>query len=156
MELPREVEVKIINRSPHPLPVYATEGAAGADIHAWIPEGVVKLAPMERTLISTGIHIELPPGFEAQLRPRSGIALHKGITLLNSPATIDSDYRGEIKVLVINLSRTTQTIADGERIAQMVIAPVVRAKWLQVKELTSTPRGEGGFGHTGTLKLTLT
>lgn len=149
----KEVEVKIINLSPHPLPVYATEGAAGADIHAWLPQGTIELAPLERALIPTGIYLELPSGFEAQLRPRSGIALHKGITLLNSPATIDSDYRGEIKVLVINLSRSTQKITDGERIAQIVIVPVVRAYWLQVKKLNTTERGERGFGHTGVHKL---
>ncbi len=148
----QKVKVKIYKKSPHPLPVYKTEGSAGADLHAWIPEGIIVLAPLERRLISTGIWIALPRGFEAQIRPRSGLALEKGITLLNSPGTIDSDYRGEIKVIVINLSGEPQVLEDGMRIAQLVIKPVVTAQWEPVMELTElgeTERGEGGFGHTG-------
>ncbi len=118
------------------------------DLRAWLREPIV-LQPGERALIPTGVYIELPPGYEAQVRPRSGIALRKGITMLNSPGTIDWDYRGEIRVLVINLSQEPQTIEDGERIAQLVVAPVVRVQWEQVERLASTDRNEGGFGHTG-------
>ncbi len=131
-----------------PLPRYQTEGAAGVDLYAAVREPVV-LQPGERALIRTGIRIALPPGYEAQVRPRSGLAARHGIALVNSPGTIDSDYRGEIQVVVINLGQEPFTIQRGERIAQLVVAPVVRIEWEPVGELPATARGEGGFGHTG-------
>lgn len=131
-----------------PLPRYQTEGAAGVDLYAAVREPVV-LQPGERALIRTGIRIALPPGYEAQVRPRSGLAARHGIALVNSPGTIDSDYRGEIQVVVINLGQEPFTIQRGERIAQLVVAPVVRIEWEPVGELPATTRGEGGFGHTG-------
>ncbi len=140
--------VKIINNSTHALPTYATEQAAGMDLRAWLPE-TITLAPLERRLIPTGLHIQLPTGYEAQIRPRSGLALKHGLTLLNSPGTIDADYIGEIKVLLINLSHEPCLIQDGERIAQMIIAPYAHATWLAVTELSVTERGDGGFGSTG-------
>lgn len=142
------VTVKIINQSEHPLPEYATEGSAGLDIRANLNEPVV-LSSLERYLIPTGLFIELPLGFEAQVRPRSGLAIKQGITCLNSPGTIDSDYRGEIKVILINLSKEPVTIHNGDRIAQMVIQQVQRAEWRQVSIINETQRGDGGFGHTG-------
>ena len=142
------VKVEIINNSPHKLPAYQTAGASGMDITAWLPEPVV-LKPMERKLIPTGIFIALPEDYEAQLRPRSGLAIKKGLTLINTPGTIDSDYRGEIMLPVINLSGENQTIQDGERIAQMIIAKYEKARWVQVTELDTTIRGAGGFGHSG-------
>lgn len=143
------MKVKIVNHSRHPLPAYATVGAAGMDLRAQLDTDVV-LQPLERALIPTGLSIELPMGFEAQIRPRSGLAAKKGITVANAPGTIDADYRGEIKVIVINLSNETHTLADGERIAQMVIAKHEQIEWEPVNQLTATSRGEGGFGHTGT------
>jgi len=143
------MKVKIVNRSRHPLPTYETEGSAGMDIRAQLDEDVV-LQPLERTLIPTGLFIELPLGYEAQIRPRSGLAAKKGITVANAPGTIDSDYRGEIKVIVINLSNDTHTLSDGERVAQMVIAKHEHIAWEAVDQLSDTQRGAGGFGHTGT------
>jgi dUTP pyrophosphatase len=140
--------INIINQSHHPLPKYQTEGSAGMDLCAFITE-TITLQPMERTLVPTGLFIELPLGFEAQIRPRSGMAVKKGITVINAPGTIDSDYRGEIKIAIINLSGETQTIEDGERVAQMVIAKHETIDWNEVEVLNETVRGAGGFGHTG-------
>ncbi len=142
------IPVKIINQSIHPLPNYASSDAAGMDLRANIPQPV-SLHPMERQLIPTGIFIELPPGYEAQVRPRSGLALKQGITCLNSPGTVDADYRGELKVILINLSSTDQVIHPGDRIAQMVVSRVERVEWQLVTELVETTRNDGGFGHTG-------
>jgi dUTP pyrophosphatase len=142
------IAVKIINQSCHPLPAYATSDAAGMDLRANISETVL-LKPLERRLIPTGIFIELPSGYEAQVRPRSGLALKQGITCLNSPGTVDADYRGELKVILINLSETEQLIHPGDRIAQMIVGRVEKVEWLPVSELISTERNEGGFGHTG-------
>ena len=140
--------VKIINQSQHPLPSYQTEHAAGMDLRANL-ENPVTLQPLQRTLIPTGLYIELPYGFEAQIRPRSGLAYKHGLTVLNSPGTIDADYRGEVKVLLINLSDTAFTIENGERIAQMVIAAYEKITWQEVEMLTETARGAGGYGSTG-------
>ena len=142
------MKVKIINKSKHPLPQYATELSAGMDLRANLDTSIT-LKPLERKLIPTGLFIELPEGFEAQIRPRSGLALKKGITVLNSPGTIDADYRGEIGVILINLSNEDFEIADGERICQMVIAKHEHIGWSEVDSLSETVRGEGGFGHTG-------
>ena len=142
------VVVKIINTSENPLPEYITAGAAGMDIRANLTSDVT-LQPMERSLIPTGIFIELPFGYEAQMRPRSGLALNHGVTCLNSPGTIDSDYRGELKVILINLSLEEQVLHNGDRIAQLVIAKVERALLNEVAELEISVRGKGGFGHTG-------
>jgi dUTP pyrophosphatase len=142
------VVVKIVNESGNPLPAYATEGSAGMDLCAHIHESVV-LEPLERKLIPTGLFIELPTGYEAQVRPRSGLALKHGITCLNSPGTIDADYRGEIGIILINLSNEMQVIKTGDRIAQMVIAPVTQISWEPATALTPTNRGAGGFGSTG-------
>ena len=142
------MKVKIINRSHHALPAYATEQSAGMDLRASIDEPIV-LQPLERRLVPTGLYIALPVGFEAQIRPRSGLALKKGITLLNTPGTIDADYRGEIVVIMINLSKEPFEIQDGDRIAQMVIARHEHAEWVDVDVLDETERGAGGFGHTG-------
>ncbi len=141
--------VKLRNTSHHPLPKYETAQSAGMDLRAYLPEGPITLRPMERGLVKTGLFMELPAGYEAQVRPRSGLALKKGITVLNSPGTIDADYRGEICVILINLSQEDFVINDGERIAQMVIARHEQAEIIQVEELTDTERGTGGFGHTG-------
>jgi len=143
-----KVKVRIINQSSNPLPEYATEGSAGMDLRANI-EKPVTLQPMERMLIPTGLFIELPDNYEAQVRPRSGLAIKHGLTCLNTPGTIDSDYRGEIKVIIINLSQEPHTIQHGDRIAQMVLAKVEKIKWKAVDKIQSTDRGEGGFGHTG-------
>lgn len=143
------LQVQIINQSPHQLPMYQTQGSSGMDIRAWLSEPVM-LQPMERRLVSTGLYIALPDGFEAQIRPRSGIAIKKGITLINTPGTIDSDYRGEVMIPVINLSAEQQMIEDGERIAQMIISNYDRITWQPVEELDVTVRGSGGFGHSGT------
>lgn len=143
-----KIQVKIINRSPNPLPGYETEGAAGMDIRANLAEPVV-LQPLQRSLVPTGLFIELPVGYEAQVRPRSGLAIKHGITCLNSPGTIDADYRGEIKVILINLSAEVQTLHHGDRIAQVIISPVEQAQWQEVTVLADSKRGEGGFGHTG-------
>ncbi|MBL7782770.1 MAG: dUTP diphosphatase [Saprospiraceae bacterium] len=139
--------MKIINTSPYPLPQYETPGSAGMDIRAHLSEPVV-LAPLERALVPTGLFIELREGYEAQIRPRSGIALKRGLTMLNSPGTIDSDYRGEIKCIVVNLSNEPQTIEPGERIAQMVIARYEQIVWEEVSKLNASERGAGGFGST--------
>ena len=140
--------VKIVNKSDNPLPHYSTSMSAGMDLRANLPEPVV-LKPLERKLIPTGLYVELPKGFEAQIRPRSGLALNKGITVLNTPGTIDADYRGEIRVILINLSNEDFVIENGERICQMVIAAHETVEWNLVEELNSTQRGAGGFGHTG-------
>lgn len=140
--------IKVVNQSKHPLPEYATEHAAGLDLKADLSEPVT-LRPLQRQLISTGLFVELPVGFEAQIRPRSGLAFKNGITVLNSPGTIDADYRGEIKVLLVNLSDTDFVINDGERIAQMVVAKHERIEWYVVTELEESKRGAGGFGSTG-------
>ena len=145
----QNIAINIINQSPNQLPDYATTGSAGMDIRANLTEPVV-LQSLERALIPTGLFIELPEGYEAQIRPRSGMAIKQGITCLNSPGTVDSDYRGELKVILINFSNTAQVINHGDRIAQMVIAKTERAALLLVKQLNSSQRGEGGFGHTGT------
>lgn len=142
------IVVKIVNESGNPLPAYATAGSAGMDLYAHLHSSVV-LAPLERKLIPTGLFIELPTGFEAQIRPRSGLALKQGITCLNSLGTIDADYRGEIGVILINLSSEIQVLNSGDRIAQMVIAPVMQISWESATELTITNRGIGGFGSTG-------
>lgn len=142
------MEVRIINHSKHALPQYATELSAGMDLRADL-DGPVTLKPLERRLISTGLYIALPEGYEAQVRPRSGLALKHGITLLNAPGTIDADYRGEIGVILVNLSHEEFVVEDGERIAQLVIARYERVDWLPVEVLEETARGAGGFGHTG-------
>ena len=142
------MKIKVINNGHHPLPTYATEQSAGMDLRANI-EAPITLQPFERRLIGTGLHIALPAGYEAQIRPRSGLALKHGLTVLNSPGTVDADYRGEIMVLLINLSNEDFTINDGERIAQMVIARHEQARFELVDELDETERGEGGYGHTG-------
>jgi dUTP pyrophosphatase len=143
-----KLTVKVINKSKHALPQYATPASAGLDLRANISETII-LQPMERKLIPTGIFMELPVGFEAQVRPRSGMALKKGITVLNTPGTIDADYRGEIGVILINLSNAPVEIEDGERICQLVIARHEQILWEEVEVLGETERGEGGFGHTG-------
>lgn len=142
------MEVKIVNKSPHPLPAYETIASAGMDIRAWLDE-IITIKPLQRLLIPTGLYIELPVGFEAQIRPRSGMAWKKGVTVLNTPGTIDADYRGEIKVILINLSNEEIVIENGERIAQMVIARHEKATLIAVDKLQETQRGAGGFGHTG-------
>jgi dUTP pyrophosphatase len=142
------LEIKIINRSSNPLPSYATEGASGMDLRAFLSEPVA-LEPMERKLIPTGLFLEIPEGYEAQVRPRSGLALKQGLTCLNSPGTIDADYRGEVGVILINLSAEKQVIQSGDRIAQLVFQSVTKINWAPAEELSATVRNEGGFGHTG-------
>lgn len=142
------MNIKIINRSAHALPAYETEASAGMDLRADLIEPVV-IAPMERRLIPTGLFMELPVGFEAQIRPRSGLALKHGISILNSPGTIDADYRGELKILLINFSDQDFVVGNGDRIAQMVISRHEQINWEEVNILTETVRGEGGYGHTG-------
>ncbi len=142
------MEIKIINKSSHALPHYETIGSAGMDLKANITESIT-LRPLERTIVKTGLFIELPLGFEAQVRPRSGLAAKKGITVLNTPGTIDADYRGEIGVILANISNEDFIIENGERIAQLVIARYERAKWVVVEALSETERGSGGFGSTG-------
>ena len=142
------MNVLLINKSTHPRPASATELSAGMDIRANLSEPI-SLAPMQRCLVPTGLYIALPPGFEAQVRPRSGLAIKKGITVLNSPGTIDADYRGEVCIILVNLSSETFVIEDGERVAQMVIARHEQATWQEVEVLDETVRGAGGFGHTG-------
>lgn len=143
------MDVQIVNKSPHELPQYQTAGSAGMDLRAWLTESIT-LQPMERRLIPTGLYMALPIGYEAQIRPRSGMAIKKGLSMVNTPGTIDSDYRGEIMVPIINLSTEPQTIEDGERIAQMVIARYEQISWAITEILDETERGAGGFGHSGT------
>jgi len=144
-----KVEVKIVNKSPNQFPAYSTELSAGMDLRAWLQEPVV-LQPMQRALIPTGVYIELPAGYECQIRPRSGLALKRGLTVLNPPGPIDADYRGEVCVILANLSNEPQAIENGERICQMVVARHATVQWLPVEQLGDTQRGAGGFGHTGT------
>ena len=144
------MKIQIINTSRHPLPQYATAQSAGVDLRANLAESIV-LKPLQRCLVPTGLFLALPKGYEAQVRPRSGLAILKGITVLNSPGTIDADYRGEINVILVNLSSEEFVIEDGERIAQMVIARHEQAEWEEVEVLDETERGAGGFGHTGTV-----
>ncbi len=143
------MRIRVINKSKHPLPQYETDHSAGVDLRANIEEPVV-LKPLERSLIKTGLFIELPVGYEAQVRPRSGLSYKKGLSVLNSPGTIDADYRGEIGVILVNLSNDTVSVEDGERVAQLVIAKHETAEWEEVTELVETERGAGGFGSTGT------
>jgi len=144
--------IPIVNKSRHPLPAYGTEASAGVDLRANLadPADEIVLAPLERQLIPTGLFMALPKGYEAQIRPRSGLAYKNGITVLNAPGTIDADYRGEVGVLLVNLSNESFVVKDGERIAQMVIAAHEQAAWQEVTDLDNTERGVGGFGHTGT------
>jgi dUTP pyrophosphatase len=141
-------QVKIINHSDNPLPQYATDGSSGMDLRAYLA-APLSIKPMERALVPTGLFIELPENYEAQIRPRSGLAVKQGITCLNTPGTIDADYRGEIKIILINLSAENQIIHSGDRIAQMVLQKVEKIEWINTNELEETQRGEGGFGHTG-------
>jgi len=143
------MEIKIINKSTNPLPSFETAYSAGMDIRAFLPEGPVQLDPLKRKLIPTGLFMEIPAGFEGQIRPRSGLAFKHGITVLNSPGTIDSDYRGEIKILLINLSEESYTIMHGDRIAQLLITRHESITWVPSMELENTDRGSGGYGHTG-------
>lgn len=142
------MKIKIVNKSKHPLPSYATALAAGVDLRACLEEPI-ELFPLERSLIPTGIYIQLPEGYEAQIRPRSGLAVKHGVSIVNAPGTIDADYRGEIRVVLVNLSNEIFTVNDGERICQMVISKHERIEWSEVEILDETERGEGGFGHTG-------
>lgn len=142
------MKVKVVNKSKHKLPQYSTEGSAGMDLRANLDNPII-LKPLERTIIKTGVYMQLPAGYEAQVRPRSGLAYKKGITVLNSPGTIDADYTGEVGVILINLSSEELIIEDGERIAQMVIAKHERAEWIEAERLEDTLRGSGGFGSTG-------
>lgn len=145
------MHVSVVNRSPYPLPAYATVGSAGLDLRAHLEESKV-LQPGERVLVPTGLSLALPEGFEAQVRPRSGLALKHGITVLNSPGTVDADYRGDVGVILINLGAEPFTIAPGDRIAQLVLAAYAQVEWAPVEVLPETERGAGGFGHTGTKK----
>ncbi|MBO5800291.1 MAG: dUTP diphosphatase [Paludibacteraceae bacterium] len=145
------MKVRIINKSEHQMPEYATAMSAGMDLRANLPDGDVELRPLERRLIPTGLHIALPDGYEAQIRPRSGLAAKYGVTVLNTPGTIDADYRGEIKVILVNLSNETFMVKNGERVCQMVIAKYEKVEWEETDNLDDTERGEGGFGHTGSL-----
>lgn len=140
--------IRIVNKSGHPLPTHATAGSAGLDLRAALDEPVT-LEPLDRALIPTGLYFAIPAGYEVQIRPRSGLAMKHGITVLNTPGTIDSDYRGEIRVALINLSREPFTIEPGERICQMVLARYEQVEWVEAEQLDDTDRGEGGFGHTG-------
>lgn len=142
------MKIKIVNKSRHQLPAYSTVASAGMDLRANI-DGEIMLKPMERALVKTGLYLEIPVGYEAQIRPRSGLAIKKGITIVNSPGTIDADFRGEVCIVLINLSNENFIIKDGERICQMVIAKHEKAEWLSVDKLLETVRGAGGFGHTG-------
>lgn len=152
MKLPLQshmIQVQIINKSPHALPTYQTEGSSGMDLRAWLKEPVT-LQPLERHVIPTGLYMSLPAGYEAQIRPRSGMAIKRGLTVINAPGTIDSDYRGEIMVGIVNLSNEPQTIEDGERIAQMIVSSYTTVEWATADALDDTARGAGGFGHSGT------
>lgn len=142
------MKINIINKSRHPLPEYATSASAGVDLRANLDEPIV-LKSLERVLVPTGLFLEIPVGYEAQIRPRSGLAFKNGLTVLNSPGTIDADYRGEVKIILVNLSKEDFVINDGERVAQMVIANHEQAEWVQVEQLIETNRGAGGFGSTG-------
>jgi len=142
------IEIKIINQSSNPLPAYATTGSSGMDIRANLSSSV-SLQPLERAMIPTGLFIELPEGYEAQIRPRSGLAIKQGITCLNTPGTIDADYRGEIKIILINLSKEVQVVEHGDRVAQMVFQQIAKGVWTESVQLAATDRNEGGFGHTG-------
>ena len=144
-----KLKVKIVNRSTNALPSYSTEQSAGMDLRAWIDEPVT-LQPLERRLIPTGVYIELPQGYECQIRPRSGLALKRGLTVLNTPGTIDADYRGEVGVILVNLGNEPQVIENGERVCQMVVARHESVEWVPVETLDESERGAGGFGHTGT------
>jgi dUTP pyrophosphatase len=143
------MEIKIVNKSNNELPAYSTQYSAGMDLRAFLPIAPITLRPLERKLIPTGLFVEIPEGYEAQIRPRSGLALKKGITVLNSPGTIDADYRGEIGIILINLSDEDFVIESGERICQMIVAAHETVEWSLVEKLEETQRGEGGFGHTG-------
>ena len=143
------MEVKIINKSDNPLPAYETVNSAGMDLRAYLPEGPVTLRPMQRMLIPTGLFMEIPEGYEGQVRPRSGLAIKNGITVLNTPGTIDADYRGEVKIILINLSDTDFVINSGERVAQIIFAKCEQMEVINVESLSETERGAGGFGHTG-------
>ncbi len=143
------VKVKRLREIEWPLPQYESDGAAGMDVRAFITGGSLTLKPIERTVVPTGLAIEIPQGYEMQIRPRSGLALRHGVTMVNAPGTIDSDYRGEVGVILINLGNSDYTLQHGERIAQMVLAPVTRCAWIEVEELEETRRGTGGFGSTG-------
>jgi len=144
----QKIQLRIINKSRHSLPSYATDGSSGLDLRASLDQPII-LESLDRALVPTGIFLEIPLGYEVQVRPRSGLAIKHGITCLNTPGTIDSDYRGEIKVILVNLGNEAQTINDGDRIAQMVLSKVEKADLILVQELENTQRGEGGFGHTG-------
>lgn len=144
----KKLPVHIINRSDNALPAYATTGSSGMDIRAWLDQPLT-LAPLERVLVPTGLFLEIPENHEAQVRPRSGLAIKQGVTCLNTPGTIDADYRGELKVILINLSNEPQTLQPGDRIAQLVFQKVEKVEWVEVNELNETTRGEGGFGHSG-------
>lgn len=143
-------KVKIINKSHHPLPSYGTPGAAGMDVRAYLPEGSVTLKPGQRALIPTGLYMQLPEGYECQIRPRSGLAINYGLTVLNSPGTVDADYRGEICVILINLGQDDFVVNDGERVCQMVITNYTHVTWQEAERLDRTVREDGAFGHTGT------
>lgn len=144
------VTVKIINKSHHPLPEYETPGAAGMDVRAYLPDGPVVLKPMQRALIPTGLYMQLPQGYECQIRPRSGLSINHGLTVINTPGTVDADYRGEVGILLINLGDEDFTVNDGERVCQMVIKEYSHVKWEPVQRLDRTKREDGRFGHTGT------
>jgi dUTP pyrophosphatase len=144
------IEVKIINKSHHAMPEYATPGSAGMDVRAFLPNGSVTLKPLQRALVPTGLYMQLPQGYECQIRPRSGLALKHGLSIVNAPGTIDSDYRGEIGVMLINLGQEDFTVNDGERICQMVVQQYTRVEWVPSETLDNTERSAGGFGHTGT------
>lgn len=144
------IKVKVINRSHHPLPAYGTFEAAGMDVRAYLPEGPIVLKPMQRALIPTGLNMQLPSGYECQIRPRSGLALNKGISIVNAPGTVDADYRGEVGIILINLGVEDFVINDGDRVAQMVIKQYSHVSWEPVERLDRTEREDGAFGHTGT------
>ena len=143
------VKIKVINKSHHPLPAYGTFEAAGMDVRAYLPAGPVTLKPMQRALIGTGLYMQLPQGYECQIRPRSGLALNYGITIVNSPGTVDADYRGEVGIILINLGDNDFTVNDGDRICQMVIKQYSHVTWEETDRLDRTKREDGGFGHTG-------
>ena len=144
------MKVKVVNKSNNALPAYETKNSAGMDLRAYLPDGPVTLQPLQRALIPTGLYIEIPEGYEGQVRPRSGLALKRGLTVLNSPGTIDADYRGEVCVILANLGNEPQTIENGERICQIVVARHETVAWVPVETLDESERGAGGFGHTGT------